>query len=221
MLGLALEEIKNSLEEDTRNEAAKYRKASSEEEQRILDHAEKSAGEIILASRKKAEAEAERIRREGIESFGIEGQGIVARAAEDAIMRESKRAKSEIEKEIGRKHMERLLENAVSSFLPVATKQELVITGSRKYEHYAKKKGYAFENGDMEGFVIRTRDKRVSLNATVSKIVENNSDMIKSVVSGEMFPDRKGKEESQKKKHGVNAEKKKKRVKMAKAKRRK
>lgn len=185
---MSLEAIRKSILSEAEAKAKAERGEADAEAERIVSGAHEKAKATFKQAQDEARLEGERMRREAAAGLETERNTMVIEAKGKVVEQALGRVRSEIEREIEKEDLERILKAGIKQFSEVSG-GEMVVRTSKRNAALIKGK-YKVEYADVDGFVLCTPDKRIALNATVDSVVDRSLDEVRKMVAGEAFTGR-------------------------------
>ncbi len=179
---MALTELRESIEGNSRNELRKVRKEAESEAERILEEAKGQAAEISKKARSEAESEAE-ARQAGLATeLELESKSILMAARASAVEHELKRIEPLVEKGLSKGHAKEIASLATKRFVQTLGSNEILAD-------YGKGPVRLRDSSAVsdKGIILYSLDKRIRLDASIKGILEGNKELMRSMLLKDLF----------------------------------
>lgn len=183
---MALDRLRNEIEEQAKAEAASIVGEGEKEANSIIGSAKRKADEIYDGIRNDALKEAEQRRKDVLISLEMEVSSMIANAKEERINHELKGFIAVIAKSMRNKQAQ-LIKAAAKRFSEVMPPEQCVARIGKDNAPILKQYGIEASYEKIDGVVIESRDKRVSMNATVDGTIESNTETVRRALSKGLF----------------------------------
>lgn len=200
---MTLDKIRGSIIKDAEKKAAEMESEASENARRIIEEAKKEASVIEKKADEEAKAEVKRVEMEKKSDLDNMTTALMNAAEDEAVSNAMEKVMPRISKMLSEQNLDRMLKSAIKEM--EKTTDEIIVTVNKKAA--ASLKGYEVRHMDGEGFVIESKDGRIRLDATPSKIVEENSDLIRAEIAAFMFGKKHGRDKQEERPASARAHK--------------
>lgn len=185
---MTLDKIRGSIIKDAEKRADEMESEASENAKKIIEEAKREAAAIGKKADEEAEAEMKRVEMEKRSDLDNMTAALMNSAEAEAVSNAMDRVMPRLSKVLSRQNLDKMLKSAIKEM--EKTTKDIVVTVNKKAAQSIK--GYEVRQMDGEGFVIESKDGKIRLDATPSKIVEENSDLIRAEISAFMFGKKRG-----------------------------
>ncbi len=183
---MSLDEIRKSIEDESRSSAARIRKEAEREEGLILDEAGGKADAIIKAAKEEAEYERKRITAEHDAGVELEVNSIMLNAKEQVIESSVVDVRKEVERMLAKRSGE-LFKKAVAFFSKSTGSSSIKVVTNKRLASSLGIKKENLEYGDMEGFVLKSADPKAIMDLTAKSISKRYENEMRNAVSRSVF----------------------------------
>ena len=189
---MPLENVRRKILDEAEETASRIKEEGSSEAHRILSEAEAKAKEIERKAEEDANAEARRMLKEHEIAIGIETESMLAEARGLALERVTTDVVSRMKGILKEKYMKEMLESGISKLGEVYS-GEIVIFASKNNQKLVEslKKKAVVKNHDGDDILLESKDGSIALRISPDVLIENNMDMVRSMVSARLFSNRK------------------------------
>ena len=191
---MSLKQIEDEIKAKAEREVASVQEEGDAESKRISE-ATKSQIKALAETERAATESALAGARQGLEaSAEIEAHKLLLSARESAVEDEAKRIRSMLVRELSKGSEARALIKIAAKELKRFSEHGLdaeIVAGPRIYAHAKSEFGGAnVSKGSSEGMIIRSRDRKVSVDLTVGGIADSMSEQIAlAVIASIPMPD--------------------------------
>ena len=190
---MTLDKIRGSIIKDAEKKAEEMESEASESARKIIEEAKKEAAAIGQKADEEAKAEMKRVEMEKKSDLDNMTTALMNAAEAEAVSNAMEKVMPKLSKMLSEQNLDKMLKSAIKEM--EKTTGEIIITVNKKAA--ASLKGYEVRHMDGEGFVIESKDGRIRLDATPSKIAEENSDLIRAEISAFMFGKKHGEDKKE------------------------
>jgi vacuolar-type H+-ATPase subunit E/Vma4 len=183
---MTLDKMRSSIIKDAEGKAAEMEREASEKASVIMADARSEASAILKKAEEEAKAEVKRVEMEKNSDLENMVTAMMNEAEADAVSKAMNRVVSKLSEVISKQNLDKMLKAAIGEMKK--TTDEMVITVNRKGA--SSLKGYEVKHMEGEGFIIESKDGRVRLDATPSKIAEENAALVRAEIAAQMFGSR-------------------------------
>ncbi|MDE1822966.1 MAG: hypothetical protein KGH50_01440 [Candidatus Micrarchaeota archaeon] len=187
---MSLDSIKKDILSEAESKARDEESAGSEEAGRIVSEAKKRAGEILKNARAEAEKEAERLRQESEAGLEIETDTVLNEARGAVIEKAVKELKAQVDRELMRNQIDKLLERAVKEFSETVGNEDFTIRTRKGNASLLKSIEGRREYADIDGFVLVSNDGKMAMRIVPGEITGKYMDILRKNVSSRLFKER-------------------------------
>lgn len=185
---MPLEELVKEIQGEAQKNVASIESQAEHDADTILSEAHEKAKELMKKEKDGIAANTERIMKQNRSSLEVEKRKLSMEAKEEAVERELKQVKKEVAKELQRNYMKKLLDTALKEFADRVPKGETTVVTSRANAKFIDRSGYKVEyESSVDGFMLQSRDKQITLNAEIGRIVEAHKELIRNLLSKRLF----------------------------------
>lgn len=186
---MPLGEIKRNIEAESKKGAKELKDSYSAQREKITADSDAKISEIRERLAREIKEETKRLEEENSASIEIATKNIMLAAREEALSDELERVKSDLIKSIRQsKGYERIFRNALKSAEGLHLREQLIATVSKSDEKMLAKSGIRAEPGKVKGGVlIHTPDNRVTIDATLERMMDSRIEEIRSALLEELF----------------------------------
>lgn len=185
---MPLENVRRKILDEAEETASRIKEDGSSEAQRILSEAEARANEIEHKAQEDANAETKRILKEHEIAMEIEVGSMLAEAKGLALERVTADVTSRMKSMLEEKYMAKMLESGISKFEEVYSGEIVVLASknNKKLVESLKKKVVVKDHGG-DGIILKSKDGSISLRISPDALIEENMDIVRSMVSARLF----------------------------------
>lgn len=186
---MSLKEIRQHIEDGAKKEAKSIHETASEERDAIVEEAQTSAKEIKEQSEMEAHGEIKRLESETEASIDIATRQILLGAREVAVDGETEKIKSLLIKDIrNSRSYARIFKEAMKSASELAPIEDLVIFVNKNDKDMIGSTKATIKIQDMRGgLIIYNSDSSAKIDASIERLIDTKSDMIKNELIAHMF----------------------------------
>lgn len=204
---MPLEEIKKGIESAASSNAKSIEEKAKQEKQEIISAARKEAETLVKEANENIKREKHRLVQEYEARAEIDARNLVLSAKEEALDAELRRIKTLIAKRMkSSKSYPEIFKHALG-YASSEMGSDIVITVSKEDRKFLGKSNAEIVNKEIGGgVIIRSKDGRITLNATIDAMIDQNIGIVKEKVSEALFGTEKKsavKKTEERKKHAV------------------
>lgn len=157
----------------------------------IIEDSRARARDMLKNGKEGVESELERRRKQQNSSVDVERNMLLVEAREKAIERELKVVRKAVATELSKNYMKRIIDSALKEFSKSLNKNDTTIITRKANAKLVEKRGYKVEyDNSVNGFILSNKDRTIMLNAEIERIVDGNMDVIRNILSKNLFKDK-------------------------------
>ncbi len=180
---MALDKMRSSIIKDAETKAAGIESEASKNAAQIIADAKSEAAAIGRKADEEAKAEMNRVEMEKRSDLENIATALMNTAEAEAVASAMDKVLPRLSEILSKQNLDKMLKSAIKEM--EKTTKDIVITVDKKTA--ASLKGYEVRQGNGDGFVIESKDGRIRLDATPSKIAEENAELARAEISAFMF----------------------------------